>query len=284
MSAIKVNLYVSCAPADKPVADRLMEWLYSMRDEVNLWYNDPPRKLEPLPLSWRLLLPWYHPVDPRVLYAETLAKRRENAHIYIFLTSASSLADNQWKEEVLLALNRRAECEREDLAPLVLPLAVASSAWQKESRLAKFEPLAKGIPLSGFSNSDEGYLMVTEQIAALVKTIQVRLNETRHFFAQSSNGSNIRPVTNNTLPYLGDNPEQFDFNPPKPFRPPDWLGWSLIALIFALSAGSFRKNHPAVSSLHLKARPENAFEVEYPSKQPMMPPPANEEIVLPPVE
>jgi hypothetical protein len=58
----------------------------------------------------------------------------------------------------------------------------------------------------------------------------------------------------------------------------------VIALIFMMTAGSFRKIHPAVSSLHLKARPAKEYETEYPRQPPMMPPPGNEDFVFPPQE
>ncbi|MDO8365385.1 MAG: hypothetical protein Q7T20_01225 [Saprospiraceae bacterium] len=285
MTPVKVNIFISHAPADKAAADRLLEWLYPMRDEVNMWHYDPPKRPEELPLSWRLLLPWYRPVDPRVLYKETLKIRRENAHIYIFLTSFKSLSTKQVEEDIVHAVSRRVDCEWEDLAPLVLPVLLSPSRWKEESRLAQFEPLAKGVPISKFTKPEEGYLMVTEQISAQVKVIQVKLNESRHYqYHPEKHGNGISPADKNSYPYLGENPEQFNFDPPIPFRPPDWLGWSVIALIFMLTAGSLRKNHPAVSSLHLKARPDKQLEIEYPRNPPMTPPPGKSEIILPPVE
>jgi len=285
MTAVKVNIFISHAPADKPAADKLLEWLYPMRDEVNVWHYNPPKPPEALALSWRMLLPWYRPIDPRVLYAETLKKRRENAHIYVFLTSYKSLSNKQVEEDITLAVSRRIDCAWDDLAPLVLPVLLSASRWKEESRLAQFEPLALGVPLTDFTRSEEGYLLVTEQISALVKVIQVRLNESRFYRYHPVHGElGIEPASKNSLPYLGENPEQFEFRPPTPFRPPDWMGWSVIALIFTLSAGSFRKNHPAVSSLHLKARPAKDYEIEYPRIPPMMPPSDSVEIKFPPVE
>ncbi len=285
MTSVKVNIFISHAPADKPVADKILEWLYPMRDEVNVWHYDPPQKPEELALSWRLLLPWYRPVDPRILYAETLNVRRENAHIYLFLTSYKALNDRRVEEDISLAVSRRVDCDWEELAPLVLPVVLSPSRWKEESRLAQFEPLAAGMPLSKFSRPEDGFLLITNQISALVKVIQVRLNEARYYqLHPTKHENNIQPALKNSLPYLGENPEQFKFDPPAPFRPPDWMGWSLIALIFTLSVGSFRKVHPAVSSLHLKARPAKDYEIEYPRKQPMIPPPDSVEIVFPPVE
>lgn len=285
MPTVKVNIFISHAPADKPAADKLLEWLYPMRDEVNVWHYDPPQRVEELSLPWRLLLPWYRPVDPRDLYAEAIKIRRENAHIYLFLTSHRSLANKQVDEDIILAVSRRVDCAWDDLAPLVLPVLLSASRWKESSRLARFEPLAKGIPLNKFSKPEDGYLMVTEQIAALVKVIQVRLNESHFYQYQVANSEyGVQPDSKTILPYLGENPDQFIFNPPAPFRPSEWIGWSVIALILILTAGSFRKNHPAVSSLHLKARPANDYEIEYPRRTPMNPPSDSGEFVFPPVE
>jgi hypothetical protein len=283
MTNVKVNIFISHAPEDKPAADRLVEWLYSMRDEVNVWHYNPPQKPAELPLSWKILLPWYRPDDPRIGYAETLKNRRENAHIYIFLTSYKSLINHQVEEDLTLAISRRVDCIREDLAPLILPLAVAPSRWKEASRLARFEALAGGIPLQSFPHPDEGYLTATEQIAALAKIVQVKINEARFFQDfPVAEATGLIP-THLNMPWLGHNPEQFVFNPPPAFRPPDWMGWSLIALIFTISIGSYRRIHPAVSSLHLKARPDREIHPEYP-RQPLAPPPDTLNIVFPPAE
>ncbi len=298
MDPVKVNIFISHSPADKPVADKLLEWLYPMRDEVNVWHYDPPQKPEKLTPSWEIISyfswePFYFmmknffgwkPFDPLGYYKEKINIRRENAHIYIFLTSYKSLKDRQVEQDLKLAVGRRVECVWGDLAPLILPVLVSPSLWKEESPLARFKPLAEGMPLSSFPVPEDGYLLVTEQIAAFVKKIQVRLNEVKFYQNHPTNENNLELAPKHSFPYLGGNPNQFVYNPPATFRPPDWMGWSLIALIFTISAGSFRKNHPAVSSLHLKARPAKEVQPEYPRAMPLMPPPAKEEIVLPPVE
>lgn len=285
MEPVKVNIFISHAPADKPVADKLLEWLYPMRDEVNVWHYDPPRAPEQLPLSWQILLPWYRPVDPRVLYGETLKKRRSKAHIYLFLTSYKSLNNKQVDEDISLAVSRRIDSEWDDLAPLILPVLVSPSRWKEESRLAQFTPLAGGIPLSKFPRSEDGFLLLAEQLAKMVKVIQVRLNEARYYhYHPEMKPRALQSTQSGSLPYLGEQPDQFKFEPPAPFRPPDWMGWSLIALILTVSVGSFRKVHPAVSSLHLKARPAKEYEIEYPREVKMRALPDTMTLVLPPVE
>lgn len=285
MTPVKVNIFISHAPEDKPAADKLLEWLYPMRDEVNVWHYDPPKKPESLALSWKLLIPWYRPVDPRVLYAEVLKTRRENAHVYLFLTSYKSLANRQVEEDITLAVSRRVDCEWGDLAPLVIPVILSPSRWKEESRLAQFEPMLDGLPLTAFTIQEDGYLLIAEHVAALVKVIQAKLNESRFIQYHAETPSNsIVPKAPNSLPYLGENPEQFEFAPPKPFNPPDWMGWSLIALIFTISVGGFQRVPDAVLSLHLKARPDDEPQIEYLRKIPPTPPPDTMKIVLPPVE
>jgi len=99
-----------------------------------------------------------------------------------------------------------------------------------------------------------------------------------------SNNQGIIPSEHHCQPYLGENPEQFEFRPVQHFRPPDWQGWVLIALIVVLIASAGKKNTPEVSSLHLKARPAREYQPSYPRFIPPAPPPAQERVVFPPVE
>lgn len=282
---MKVNVFIVHAHEDKVVADRLIDWLYPLRDEVNFWHYNPPGKPEPLPLSWRILLPWYVPVDPRVLYREPLKKRRENAHLYVFLVSARSIRDTRFQDDLSLALARRAESEREDLAPLVLPFLLNDSDWKKSSGIRSFEPLLGGRTLKSFAVQDEGFRKATEEIASLIKLMEVRLHEAKYYQLSGRNSAEgIQPASSYALPYLGENPEQFEFVLPQPFRPADWLGWCLVALIVVISVGSFRKTNSAVSSLHLKARPDNVKEIEYPRENPMLLKHDSIKVKLPPIE
>jgi hypothetical protein len=282
---MKVNVFIVHAPEDKAKADRLMEWLHPIQDEVNLWHYSPPARPGPLPLSWRILMPWYHQVDPVALYREPLKRRRENAHIYVFLTSSISINHPRFQEDLSLALARRADCEREELGPLILPLLWNKSDWEKRSRLGAFEPLLRGKPITSFSSEDEGFKQATAELAALIKLVQSRLSEAKYYRIQIKNNPfDISPASGYALPYLGEHPEQFDFHPPTPFRPADWLGWCLIALIFFVSVGSFRKTNAAVSSLHLKAKPDYIKGAEYPRENPVLPVHDTAKMKFPPIE
>jgi hypothetical protein len=286
MAPVKVNIFISHAPEDKPAADRLAEWLYPMRDEVNVWHYDPPRRPSPLSLSWKILLPWYRVIDPRVLYAETVKNRRENAHIYVFLTSFKSLANRQVEEDITVAISRRVDCLWEDLAPLVLPVLLSPSRWKEESRLSEFEAMAGGMPLNQFPVVDDGYLKVSEQLAALVKVVQVRLNEAKYYLQDPTHANEARALmaTPQGLPYLGENPSMFEFKPPPAFNPPDWAGWTLIGLLFTLAMAGFSGRDRAVEDLHLKYGVDKEFQIEFKREVPLSPPPDSMKIVFPPVE
>lgn len=286
MTPVKVNIFISHAPEDKPAADRLVEWLYPMRDEVNVWHNDPPRGPNPLSLSWRLLLPWYKEVDLRVLYTETLKKRKENAHIYVFLTSFKSLASPGVEDDITMAISRRVDCMWEGLAPLVLPVLLSPCRWKEESRLCEFKPMADGIPLSHYPNPGDGYLKITEQLAELVKVIQFRLNEAKYYLQHTDHTNETLAPTAMThgLPYLGENPAMFEFKSPPVFNPPDWAGWTLIGLLFTLTMAGFGGRDRAVENLHLKYSIDKEYREPYRRQVPLSPPPDSMKIVLPPAE
>jgi len=193
MTPVKVNIYLSYSPADRKSADTLREWLYPMRDEVNLfpWPPEQPKKPDELALSWKLLigiwqelltLPWNRPEDEATKYAKAVDIQRQNAHIYIFLTSFKSLSNKQVEHEIMLAAKRRIECSwREECAPLVMPILLSPSLWKESSRLAQFVPLANGTPISKFPQMEDGYLTITEEISAHVKRLQRNLNEERFY-------------------------------------------------------------------------------------------------------
>jgi hypothetical protein len=281
MIPVKVNIYLSHTPDDKAQLDVLLRWLYPMRDEVNLWYNDPPKKPPELPLPWQLLLFWYTPPDMTAKYARILQARREKAHIYLFLTSYASISDKNIEPEIDIAVNRRIAGD-DFTGPFVFPLILSASTWKDTSRLAGFKALARGIPLASFKQKDEGYLAITEEIAELVKLLQRRLGEAK--FYQSRLAAADTPslgAGKRSLPYLGESDGDLEYQEVTYFEPSEWLGWSIILFLF-ISLISSLMPEKVLRTRYENAKAANDFGPEYYREHPMSPP--ADTIDFPPVE
>lgn len=228
MGKIKVNLYISHAPENKSQLNTLLKWLYPMRDEVNLWYSQPPKAPEDLPLPWQILLFWYSPPDQRGAYAKVLQAQRQRAHIYLFLTSYHALVNKEVATDIDVAAHRRISGD-DFTGPFIYPIILSPCRWKETSRLAGFPAMLKGAPLTAFKVGDEAYLMITEQLAALIKVLQARLNEEQHYQQQST-----QPIHagRKSLPHLGEDPELLSFHEIQSFQPPEWLGWTILLFLF----------------------------------------------------
>ena len=258
----------------------LLKWLYPMRDEVNLWYNDPPKKAPELPLPWQLLLFWYSPPDFREKYHRALQARREKAHIYLFLTSYKSLSNKTIEEDIDVAANRRIAGD-DHTGPFVFPLILSPSRWKEESRLAGFTPMAEGIPLSSFKQKDEGYLTVTEELAELIKLLQIRLGEVKFYQSRVVAADHGQvPTKKRRLPYLGEPDDTLEFHEAAPFQPSEWLGWSLILFIFISVIGGLMPSRVLGPSRYENARSANDHGMEYFREHPMVQP--KDSIAFPP--
>jgi hypothetical protein len=232
MTPVKVNIFISYAPEDKPQLDKLQRWLYPMRDEVNIYFYDPPKKPVELPLPWQILLFWYSPPDFRDKYEKTHHSRRDKAHIYLFLASYKSLSNNQIEDDIDIAVRRRIKGD-DFLGPFVFPVILSPSRWKAESRLAAFKPLAGGTPLSSYKQEDEGYLKLTEELAALIKLVQTRLGEVKFQQSRLASADQTKPNSGKRpLPYLGDADDSMEFQETAPFQPSEWLGWGLLLFLF----------------------------------------------------
>lgn len=280
MQPVKVNIYISYVPEDKPQLDKLLRWLYPMRDEVNIWYNSPPPPPPELPLPWQILLFWYTPPDSREKYRQVMQARRERSHIYLFLTSYKSLSNKQIEEDIDVAANRAVDGDA-ILGPFVFPVILSPSRWQEESRLAGFKPLADGVPLSLFKPEEEGYLTMTEEIAALLKVLQPRLGEVKFYQSRLSKTEQGKSgQVNKSIPYLGESDHLLKFNAANAFQPPEWLGWSLILFIFISVISSLMPTRILGPGRYENIKSANDHGLEYRRENPMVQP--NDTIVLPP--
>ncbi len=276
MTPVKLNVYISYAPDDRKAVLTLRDWLYPMRDEVNIWFNDPPKAPAPLSLPWELIsyvLPFFRSHDWRKEYAKVDKRRKERAHIYLFMTSYKSLIDNRIDDDITLAAERRIEGDW--LSPRIYPVVVSPSLWKERSRLARYKPIGPKKSLAETKPAEEGYLEITQQLSKVIKEMQRDLDEAK--FAKSrlsSPGANASPTPSKTAqPYLGDDDDLLEFRAPAQSNPPEWLGWSIIFLLIIFTAQGLRNEMPRVSvGRYENARPANAWQPEYRREHPLMPP------------
>ena len=260
MRPVKVNIYISYTAEDKIYLQKLLRWLHPMRDEVNVWFYNPPPPLHPLPLPWQILLFWYTPPNPMSYYLRTLQSQFGAAHLYLFLTSHRTLADARVGEEITAAVNRH--IEHGDKFLRLYPVVVSPSHWKNHSRLARFKTLGPKKPLNQIQPEEEGYLELTEQISKEVKALQRNLDELK--FARNQPGESPAAWP----PLLG---EAKVYPIPEVVSPPEWMGWVVIA---ALLLSVYYSLSPSLPGLpggrgyeYEKRSPE------YPRQNPLAPPP-----------
>lgn len=271
MTPVKLNVYISYTGADRKAVETLRDWLYPMRDEVNVWFNDPPKAPKPLPLPWELIasvLPVFRPRDYRKEYAKVDRRRKERAHIYLFMTSYTSLNDGQVDNDITLAVDRRIEGDM--LSPQIYPVILAPSMWKDRSRLARFEPIGPKKSLSEFKPADEGYLAITQQLSKVITDMQRSLDEAK--YAQSRlKSQSAEALPAGTGPYLGDEDDLLEFRAPAQMNPPEWLGWMIIFFLFLSVARGLQgdKPEPTISSHIQNAK---TWQPEYERKHPPVQP------------
>lgn len=276
MTPVKINLFISCDRADRHYRDTLLSWLYPMRDEVNLWFEQPPEPPEPLSLPWQILLFWYNPPDERYDYVKSVQKQKERAHIYLFLTSYRSLSNHYIQGDISLAVNRRI-ARSDDLNPLIFPVLLSPSHWQQSSGLSGYKPLGPKKTLAEVKPIEEGFLQLTDQLAKYIKVLQRRLTEERFYQSRlAKTDAGLVPAPERAQPYLGDDDEATEMPEVVRVELPEWLGWGIIALLIVLT---YRGLQPALPTSR-KFYQSVGQEREYPRENPMAP--VEKPIVFPP--
>ncbi|MBU6342852.1 MAG: hypothetical protein KGS48_15270 [Bacteroidetes bacterium] len=269
MESVKINVYISCTPDDKPDLARLLEWLYPMQNEVNIWYHEDPPDPEPLSLPWQLLLFWYSPPDQRNDYAKVMQQRLERAHIYLFITSHKSMQDTQVAAEITLAVQRYIQIGDSYLR--IFPLIFRPSNWKDKSRLAHFKQLGPARPLMQIQPREEGFLLLTKELEREIKSLQRNLNEQKQALGQKRLGAGYT-----SLPDLGDDLEGIDFEPVTRIQPPEFLGWVIVVFLFIYVLYALRPQLPSRASRRLKnAPPREIQQPEFQRENPLMPPDAD---------
>jgi len=159
-----LRVYISCAQADRPYLDNLLQWLKPLEEKyfLQIWHNPAP-----LPGA-RELYQW-----------DDMLNNLEQAHIYLFLTSKNSLGtDFIEREEVSRALSRHAELG--DKYVQILPILVAPSNWEKTSGLARFKSIGGARTLAEWKQDPGGYQLVLRQIQRTVEELRRNWMEEHH--------------------------------------------------------------------------------------------------------
>lgn len=269
MSSTKVNLYLSYTGDDRSVVQKLLIWLYPMRDEVNIIYANPPRPLESMTLPWRLLLFWYEPPDPRAYYVRYLGQQLEQAHIYVFLTSYKSLADGRIEKEIETAVSR--QIQHSDRYIRIFPLEVSPSHWRKHSRLSRYKTIGPRQPLSQAKPEEEAYLTIIDQLAKEIKTVQRNLDELKYARTRPGEASKAWPDL------LGEIPP---FKAPEAVSPPEWLGWVILIAIIVSIFYSLGPELPTAATGRFRNIEKESKPPEFPREYPLVPNPMEGDTII----
>jgi hypothetical protein len=242
-----------------------------MRDEVNIWFVNPPKPLPPMPAPWNFLFFWYEVPDVMTKYREVLIAQLQRTHIFIFLTNYASLLDARTGQEIDFAVKRRINTHLHDFTPIIFPIITSPCQWQRDSRLSGFKPLGPKKSLAEAKIKDEAYLDITEQLSQTIRSIQTTLNETR-FAISKMTPEEQKALAPNT--YLDGDDRATQYTPPSVSYPPEWLGWSIVLLIFISIAGAVYRQSPRI----IRKRGDNAEQhyvrpQEYRREYPITPPP-----------
>lgn len=272
MTPVKLKVYISYTPDDKKAVKELYEFMRPMHDEVDIWYNDPPPAPQPLPVPWEwfsVILPIFQPRDYREEYAKVDKRRKERAHIYLFMTSYKALNDNRIQNDIRLAAERRVE--NDWLSPQIFPIIMAPSLWKEKSPLSKYKTLGPKKTLIEVKPVEEGYYEIATQLSKVLKTVQRDLDEAKYsqarLVAPDASAVSSRP---HAQPYLGDEDETLQFKAPPQVIPPEWLGWMIWIFLFLSVLRGIRGDLPRTALRRFEsAEPAQTWQPEYQREQPM---------------
>lgn len=262
MEQVKVNLYISFTPEDAGDVKKLLEWLYPMQDEVNIWFYNPPPPDDPLTLPWQLLLFWYRRPDHLADYNRVMRERFERAHIYLFVTSQRSMLNRGIERDITRAVKRYVELGERYVR--IFPVIFKPSQWKDKSKLAHFKPLGPGKPLLSISPQEEGFMALSDELNKVIAGMKRNLNE----FRQMAGNSVIK-----SAPDFGQDPDAIEFVPADSANPPEWLGWVILAGLLIYTLYALRPALPDLPKTRFKnvespySRPD-----EYRRENPMYPP------------
>jgi hypothetical protein len=267
----KVNVFISHDPSDRAEVEALLEWLFPMTDEVNIWCNVPPSDLPVMPLPWRILFFWHRPHNYLREYYRVNDQRRRRAHLYIFLASEKAIESTEVQADIALANERKTAGDWR--SPRLFRLEAKKCNWKKYKDWSGLAALGDEVPLRQASRKN--WITLTEAIDYHVKFVEPILRETRFYQGRPvvEDVHNPNGLDDIPLPDLNDDPAAVTFEAPTASYPPAWAGWALIAILLLVGGRSLTSERERIGAdLHLKARPASERPIEYPRENRYVPP------------
>jgi hypothetical protein len=268
----KVNIYISHDPADRKQLEALLEWLFPIQDEVNIWHAIPPENLPQMPLPWRILFFWHRPPDYVGAYKRVLEQRKLRAHLYFFLASPAALESTVLQADIAVAKERATQGDWR--SPRLFRISAAACKWEKYPDWKALATLGIETPLNRAGKME--WIALSEAVNYHVRFIEPILRETGFYKGRPV----IEDETNSTaqdripLPDLNEDPDAVTFVAPSAGYPPAWAGWALIAVLLLIGGRSLTSERERIGAdLHLKARPASERPIEYPRQFKYVPPP-----------
>jgi len=149
----------------------------------------------------------------------------------------------------------------------IFPVVFRPSKWKDKSRLAHFKPLGPGRPLLSIAPKEEGFMALSDELTKVIAALKRNLNEYRQMSASSA------VTTLSSGPDFGEDPDSIDFEPSPGVRPPEWLGWVILAGLLIYTLYALKPKLPGGAAIRFKnVEPPSARPVEYPRENPLAPP------------
>jgi hypothetical protein len=151
-----LRVYISCAQADRPYLDRLLQWLRPLEQKYFLqtWHHSAPLSGTQEVYQW-----------------DDMLDNLQQAHIYLFLTSKNSLGtDYIEREEVSRAVARHTELGEKYVR--VLPIQVSPSNWSKASGLSRFKPVGGAKTLLDWKSDPMGFQLIIAELQRHVEELR----------------------------------------------------------------------------------------------------------------
>ncbi|MFN4080707.1 MAG: hypothetical protein ACK4NS_07375 [Saprospiraceae bacterium] len=240
-----LNIYISHAPEDKAMLDKLLKALYPLEKQYHLriWYNTPVNPQIILDGPWKFVpfarLLTYRWRRKGWIINPDQSDRIAKAHIYLFLTSYKSLGAS-WIEDLEIIPATRRFIQYGERFVRIFPILLAPSLHKEKSRLSGFPILGPPTTIAKYPLEDEAWLEVCKQLEAHIKQMQANLIESAAIVQANAGAASSAEVQtlDGDAQFLSEEAHA-EFGPPridltKPVFVPHILAWSILFGLTAL--------------------------------------------------